>query len=829
MITCISLKMKCYFHQRKSNSLNKLLALFFVFVGFGLCAQPTSISGQVFDQETSEPLPFVNITVNNSKRGTAADVDGRFKLNMNEPISSLTFSFVGYEKFTMPITANTPLPVRVYMKEISETLMEVEVVAGENPAHRIIRNAVKNRDKNDPENLGSFSYTSYNKLLVTLEADSLPLYDEEGNFDSSNFRVQDFMDRQHLFIMETASERKYQKPNKDTERVIANRVSGFKDPSFVLLASQLQSFTFYSDFVTVLADDYLNPVSGGAWRKYVFVLRDSTFSGPDTTFIISFEPPPNHRFKALKGLLYINSSTWAIQNVIAEPYLQEGFGITIQQLYKRFEEGSWFPVQLNYDFRFYNVEMNGIQPVGIGRTFLQDVQINPALEKKDFEPVAVKIEDDATAKTEDFWNQYRTDTLDQRERETYRVIDSVGEAKKFERRLKWLQALSEGKIRWKYFDFPIDDIFRYNIYEGFRLGFAAQTNPTLVDWLTVGGNLAYGFGDQVFKWGYFGELKLHQRSNLRLGGGYRFDIYESGGEQWIDEPRRSIIAGSNTRLLWIQQFDELSEAYGYVKWHPRPNLHTKVQVSRQNRFMPASDYAYQTINKEGVSVWQNGFVAGLVQASISYAPNDKYMEGPFGRRPITSSYPTFAAQYTQGIDGFLDGTLNFQRIDLKVRYDFKTKELGVTSVEIVGGKVWGDVPYSYLYNGRSNLPNNTDWNLYVADNFSFETMRNNEFLNDEFVQVMFRQNLQSRLLRIGNWAPDVEVMARALWGRLANPERHRGIDFQDASQGFYEAGIEINKVLSSLGVGAYYRFGPYQLTNSSDNWSFKLTYRFVLF
>jgi hypothetical protein len=84
----------------------------------------------------------------------------------------------------------------------------------------------------------------------------------------------------------------YKKPNKDTERVIANRVSGFKDPSFVLLASQLQSFTFYSDFVTVLSDDYLNPVSGGAWRKYVFVLRDTTFSGADTTFIISFEPPP---------------------------------------------------------------------------------------------------------------------------------------------------------------------------------------------------------------------------------------------------------------------------------------------------------------------------------------------------------------------------------------------------------------------------------------------------------------------------------------------------------------------------------------------------------
>jgi hypothetical protein len=61
----------------------------------------------------------------------------------------------------------------------------------------------------------------------------------------------------------------------------------------------------------------------------------------------------------------------------------------------------------------------------------------------------------------------------------------------------------------------------------------------------------------------------------------------------------------------------------------------------------------------------------------------------------------------------------------------------------------------------------------------------------------FRQNLQSRLLKIGDFAPDIEVMARALWGRLANPERHRGIPFTDAAFGaFMKPGLEINKILN---------------------------------
>jgi hypothetical protein len=244
--------------------------------------------------------------------------------------------------------------------------------------------------------------------------------------------------------------------------------------------------------------------------------------------------------------------------------------------------------------------------------------------------------------------------------------------------------------------------------------------------------------------------------------------------------------------------------------------------------MPGN-YGFLTTSDENVQVWQNGFIAGLVQASISYAPTDTYMEGPFGRKPITRTYPIFTGQYTQGIDGFLDGTLAFKRLDLKIRHDIKTKELGITSLEIGAGKVWGDVPYSYLYNGRSNLPTNTEWNLYVADQFAFETMRNNEFLNDQYIQIFFRQNLQSRLLKIGTWAPDIEVVGRALWGTLNYPERHRGIAVSDAKNGFYETGLELNKILQSFGVGAYYRFGAYQLPEAMDNWSIKLSYRFNLF
>lgn len=796
----------------------------FIFLANTLLAQQ-KISGQIFDAKTKQTLPFVNITYNATRNGTAADVDGRFNLSTTTPITSLTFSFIGYQKLVLPIHANTAFPLKIYLTESTTQLNEITVVAGLNPAHRIIKNAVKNRGKNNPTNLDAFTYESYNKLIFTLLADSI-LQNSTRKDDSALLA---FTEKQHLFLMESVSERQFKKPGLDNERITANRVSGLKNPTFALLASQFQSFSFYEDYITVLDKSYLNPITEGSTRKYLFILQDSVFTGTDTTFVISFEPLPNYKFEPLKGVLYINSSTWAVQNVIAEPLEVTTFSVKIQQRYEKFAGNSWFPVQLNYDFTFANASLNGAAPVGIGRTYLKNIQINPPLNKKDFSPIALTVTDDANNKPENFWQSQRVDSITEKETTTYQVIDSLGEAHHFEAKLKWLTALSEGKIRLGYFDVPLNHLLRYNLYEGIRLGFGAESNSKLLSWFKIGGYGAYGFGDKVWKYGYYGEFLLNDKHNIRLGGGYRFDIFESGGDQWIEESIPTILDNTATRFLWIQQFDQLSEAYAYLTWHPLPQLHARAQISRQNRYMPG-DYYYETKNAAGEDVLQNGFLATLAQLYVQYAPNDKYMQGPFGRKPITKTFPVFTAQYSQALPDILDGTLEFKRIEFKARHGIKTKIFGKSTAEVKGGKTFGDAPYPYLFAGRSTLPvaNSTDWKIYTSDYFSFETMRNNEFLNDQFVQLMFRQNFESRFFRLKSWAPQVEWLISGMWGTLQNPENHTGFDFSDTHKGYYETGLEIHRILGTIGFGAYYRFGPYQLPENIDNWAFKLTVRFAL-
>ena len=72
--------------------MNKFL-VFFLFLTFSLSAQ---IRGVVKDSITGEPIPFVNIWVENETVGTTSEVNGSFLLDLKEQ-KFLVFSALGYE------------------------------------------------------------------------------------------------------------------------------------------------------------------------------------------------------------------------------------------------------------------------------------------------------------------------------------------------------------------------------------------------------------------------------------------------------------------------------------------------------------------------------------------------------------------------------------------------------------------------------------------------------------------------------------------------------------------------------------------------------------
>ncbi|MGB0177793.1 MAG: DUF5686 family protein, partial [Owenweeksia sp.] len=589
------------------------------------------------------------------------------------PIQKLSLSFMGYKKKEVYVKATDKF-LTIPMEESSSELAEVTVFPGENPAHRIIRNAEKNRKLNNPENIQAFSYKTYSKFVLSINTDSVnPNIDtvvtEIGDtsisrIDSSGYNLTRLMDKQHLFMMETVTQRDYLAPSRDNETVLVSRTSGFKNPLFSLIATEIQSFSFYDDYIEITGNEYLNPITPGSTSRYFFIIEDTTYnSSTDTVYVISFRPRPNYGFQPLKGIISINTQDWAIQNVTAEPYEDGGIQVEIEQLYKRYGDHTWFPTQLNAHLKMNNLSFNDAHPYGKLRTYLKDIKLNPELKKKDISRADLTITEQATdsLKAEQMLEVFRVDSLDGREKETYRVVDSIGKAENLDRNLKIMAALISGKIPVYFVDIELDKLIGYNIYEGFRLGLGGHTNSFFSEWFKVGGYFRYGTRDKAWKYGWDTKISLHKHSNLAVKGGYQFDIFESGGVDFLQKPASGLLA-DNYRIMYIPQFDETTRYFGGFTYDPLPKLHAEVRFQRENR-LTIGDYYFRDESGDE-AVWQNGFNYSEVITSLRYSPNEKFIEGPgFGKMTFDVKYPIVYLQYTRGLENTFGSDFSYDKLD----------------------------------------------------------------------------------------------------------------------------------------------------------------------
>ena len=219
-----------------------------------------------------------------------------------------------------------------------------------------------------------------------------------------------------LLINEATLKRQYKYKNNSSEHIVASRTSGFRHyQQLAFLPSMVQFFHFYHDILEWKTPTkfFLNPVSPGSTSKYFFLLRDTIVSGIDSTFIISYQPCRSTNFEGLKGLLYINTNGWAIQNVVAEPADYSPVHLKIQQSYALIDS-AWFPTKLSLDLIFENISNTGLNVIFRGKSHITDVDLSPDLTDKSIKGRNITIADNANKK-KGIIDLYRNTELSQQE------------------------------------------------------------------------------------------------------------------------------------------------------------------------------------------------------------------------------------------------------------------------------------------------------------------------------------------------------------------------------------------------------------------------------
>lgn len=799
------------------------LFLLLILFSANLFSQTETFNGIVKDKKTGQPLAFVNIVTNNGF-GATTNIDGKFKLNINDASRFLSFTYIGYEPLTHKLEKITKNHIYFLRPKIFD-LNEVEVFPGINPAHRIIDSVLRNRKLNDPTMIKEFSYVSYDKMNISINADSL-MAKNPTSLDTSQIKMREFIENQDIFILETVTERKYLSPGLNQENVLATKVSGLKDPIIVFMISQLQSTSFYESQITIFSKKYANPISKGSTNKYFFLIEDTSYTQRgDTVFMISFRPKTNSKFEGLKGFLYINSYKWAIQNVKAQPPNDStGIAIKIQQAYKLIKD-QWFPYQLNTDIIFNNMTANsGISSyplVGKGHSYIRDINLNPGLKKKDFGFHEVEIEEGATRKKIEFWHKYRVDSLTDREKETYRIIDSIGREANFDKIATTVQTLLIGRVPIWVFDLDLDKVIHYNDYEGLYLGLGAHTNQRFSKVVQTGGFWGYGFKDKTAKYGLDISLNLHKRSESVL----MLDVYNtvtSSGSINFFNNKYQAWKTDNFYEFFVRRMNKTVGGEIAYSFRLRPARDFKWNIGFSYNEKTAFGNYYFTGSDTDFKTPATVFSFAQFKFGFRFAFREKIIETTKGQISFGSKYPEVCFSFTKGLKNIFNSQYNYLRFDFKVKKTHHINFVGDLTWLIMAGYINGEIPASNLFDGNGTY---RPFTLFAP--YSFATMRSNEFLSDRYAALFLSHDFGQLLFKFGTFKPQLVLLTNITFGNLSNPQNHHNYNFSNLKNGYYESGLLIRKLLNlqvyDLGLGIMYRYGAYGFEDLYMNFAYKIS------
>lgn len=711
--------------------------LLLLLLSAGLNAQQAKLSGTVYDADTKAPLAFVSVAVKGSTAGTLTDIDGHFLLHTSSSQPVLLISYVGYRTIEFNPRHGSDTST-IYLQRAGEELETVIITPTENPAHRIIRLAQQYKKNNDPEQLASFRYNAYTIAVLSAgdrfwnmnRSDTSKRKKQDPANDQLNKLAEKARDtaadqkgaelarrfkENHLLVTESYTERKFRYPNQTKETVLGTKFSGLKNPAFGVTTSNFQPFGFYKDYLIMNNKSYVSPLIGGSISMYKFRLKEKIVHLTDTTFVISFEPRKGKNFNGLKGLLYINSDKYAIENIIASPANESGliFSFRLQQKYERLQ-GSWFPVQLNTTLSQRDLKNDSVILFWDARSYISNIEIGKELKKQDFSDVQLEYHPRAGRQSDTAWAHMRTDTLNEKSKRTYETFEMLPPRFRntMEKVNKGFQLLAIEGVPWGKVDIP----FRYilsgiNKYETFRIGAGVQTNAKFSKWFSAGGYAGYGIRDKAWKYGGNLQLNFLQRTGTSLRFDYSRDIVEPGMVDYFLRTG-SVFSNQSLRNFQRSRMDSVEQYRIGFSTHLQPTLQWDTWILHENRSPAGYNYLFTGDDGKDIHSSRNTEIG----IGLRFAAGESFTRMGYSKIRTKPANTQLLLQVTKGLKGVMDGELDYTRAIARFNHKFSFKKLGETTIQLEAGAVWGNVPYSYLFNLQAT---NTGKRitLYVPGNF----------------------------------------------------------------------------------------------------------------
>ena len=816
--------------------------LFLCFIISPSILSQNKIKGQVIDFDNAVPIAFA--TISHNKTTIKADWEGKFTLEVKNTKLPIKINYKGYyEKIIYVSKNNTILTIKL-ITNLNDKKSEIY---SENEVNKIIKNVIENKNNNDPEKVfKSFQYKNYEYLYVTANPDSISskidtiyknrfLRKPSLKLDSTNYKFKRVVEKHHLYQTEKVNLIQHN-GKQDKETVLGTRMAGFEQPLYEFLGLKLVSYSIYENPFEILENPVQNPISNYGRRLYSYKLIDTISIQGRKAFRVYFQPKKINSNR-LRGLLYIDTETFAISKAHYRIYGVVNINAIYTFNYLN-EYNIWFPKKrvfkvlkgnnhedlniLGGTIKFSSALENIESKNATDQAYLHlestpyDIEINqPLIITKPF--VKIEVPKSSLKKPVEFWNLVAKDTIDERKLRTYTSIDSLSMSEKIENKILLGKKIINGYFPISIFDIDLRSLLKYNNFEGFRFGIGGVTNNRLSQKYKFSFYGAYGLKDSEIKFGLTPSFLVHNNSETWISTSYSNDINEIAQTNFATDSRRFKIY--DPRPINISTFYNNKASSIFIESKVLRKTTSYLAFSQSN-VTPLFDY---TFVNNGVAY--SDYNITMVQFGFQWNPFSSYMQTPLGKIEIEKRHPKFSIQYTQTIPEFLENDFQFSKIDFKTYYELPYLSGQKSSVLFQTGIAFGDVPITHLY---SIVPNNLNRDAILqritfAGKNSFETMYFNEFFSNKYASLQLKHTFNK--IRLGyKINPEITVVTRMAFGSINKNNQHLGIVYKTMEEGFFESGVELNKLFKGFGLVSFFRYGPNQLDKIEDNIALKISY-----
>jgi hypothetical protein len=700
--------------------MKKITSLLFLLIS---CYTYAQIKGTVTD-EKGNPLPFVTIFEENTYNGTTSNELGKYELNIKIVGShKIIFQYLGYKTQKQIINVDKiPQFLDVYLLEENITLNEVVVNAKYNPANEIIRNAIKNKRENS-EKTARYKADFYSRGIFRIKDAPKTILGQKFDFFDE---VLDSTRSGILYLSETVSKIKFQKPDKLKEDIIASKVSG-NDNGFSFNNAASANFDCYENYLPFEVN-VVSPISENAFNYYKYKFEGSFFTENNQQINKIKVIPRRDTEPVMEGFIYIVDDSYAIYATdlsvtgkqMQTPAIDK---LTLKQSYSYNSNNKiWVKNTQTIDF------IAGLFSIKISGRFTyvySNFEFERQFKKKTFTSEVLTFQENANKKDDAFWNTIRPVPLTNEETTDYLKKDVLQTKKKSK---QYLDSIDNKKNKFSLSDiimgYGYSNSFKkwalnyegplmstsFNTVQGWNLKSGLsyiKRNEEKRTYTRIGSRFDYGFSEEKLRvtGSFTRKFNNINNSTLSILGGSSVNQFNPSNPISNNvNSVSSLFFKNNFMKLYEKNFASVNFAREVINGlymsanaeysERKPLFNTTDYVTLKNNDLYSSNNPLFPNDEITPAFEKHNVVKTAIFARINFG--QQYWKRPDGKFNIgNDDYPTITVGYEKTFAAS-DKKYEYDLVSARAVYEVTLGNKGLMKMNLRGGKFFNADAISFV-------------------------------------------------------------------------------------------------------------------------------------